>query len=458
VLPLAYENHQETIDKKNPVVSIIVPVYNAEMVLRRCIDSILKQNYKNFELILVDDGSRDASGSICDAYAEKDARIRVIHKENSGVSDSRNTGISQARGSWLQFVDSDDWIAPEATGLLVSAAEAYSCELVVSDFYRVIDNRIAHKGDIQENGLLTRKEFASCMMEKPADFYYGVLWNKLYKKALVEQFQIKMDTEISWCEDFMFNLEYICHVKNIYILRVPVYYYVKTKNSLSSQGASLTKTIKMKASVFEHYKNFYKEVFDEKDYEKSRLSVYRFLLDAANDGIVPPALLPGALRLGEERTQINPKFLENDTTLLDIYLKRKCLALCLQPVTSGYDLQFEEGCLLLFLSQNRDMHTRKELADFIGQPKRKTDALLQKLKSRGYITWKEYPLASQKRKSTVKLLDLQLLPAAGPVLADLKNIQDNCQQMIFEGFSEEEIHAYETLSEKLKANIIHMLV
>lgn len=114
------------------------------------------------------------------------------------------------------------------------------------------------------------------MMEKPADFYYGVLWNKLYKKSLVEQFQIKMNTEISWCEDFMFNLEYICHIKNIYVLRVPIYYYVRTKHSLSTQGINLTKTIKMKTMVFEYYNRFYKEVFDERDYEKSRLQVYRF--------------------------------------------------------------------------------------------------------------------------------------------------------------------------------------
>lgn len=455
---MLYENQQETINAKIPTVSIIVPLYNAENVISRCIDSILKQNYKNFEVILVDDGSEDASGTLCDEYAAKDARIQVIHKPNTGVSDCRNIAIRQARGTYLQFVDADDWIAPEATGLLISAAEAFPCDLVVSDFYRVIENRVAHKGDIQENGLLSREEFASYMMEKPADYYYGVLWNKLYKRTLVEQYQIQMDTEISWCEDFMFNLEYICHVKNIYVLRVPIYYYVRTKHSLSTQGINLTKTIKMKATVFKYYNKFYKEVFNEKDYEKSRLQVYRFLLDAANDGIVPPTLLPGAIRLGEERTQINPKVLENETSLLDMYLERKCLELCLQTITFRYDLQSEEVYLLLFLSQNHDMHTRKELADFIDQPKRKLDSALQKLKTHGYITWEEYTSVNKKPKTTVKSLDIQLLPAAEPILNEIKNAQNNYYQIIFSGFTESDIAAYEMFSKRIKENIIKMLL
>lgn len=458
MIEMIYETQQETDRLKSPIVSIIVPLYNAENVITRCVDSILKQNFSDIELLLVDDGSLDSSGRICDEYAKKDARVHVIHKENTGVSDSRNIAIQKARGAYLQFVDSDDWLAPEATGLLLSCAKAYPCDLVVSDFYRVIDNRIAHKGDIQENGLLSREEFASYMMEKPADFYYGVLWNKLYKKSLIELFHLKMDTEISWCEDFMFNLEYICHTKNIYILRVPIYYYVKTKHSLSTQGISLTKTIKMKTMVFEYYKKFYKEVFDEKDYEKSRMQVYRFFLDAANDGIVPPAQLPGVVRLGEERTQINPKVLENDTTLLDVYLKRKCLELCLKPITFRYNLQSEEVYLLLFLSQNHDMHTRKELADFIGQPKRKLDGTLQKLKTHGYLTWTEHTSKNKTSKSTVRLLDIQLLPITEPILYELNEARENYHHIIFSGFTETELNEYEELSKRLKENIIKILL
>ena len=235
-----------------PMVSIIVPIYNSEATLHRCLDSVLKQTYKDYELFLVDDGSTDGSGKICDEYAAMDSRIRVIHKENSGVSNSRNLAIERARGRYLQFLDSDDWLSPEATSMLVDMAVKYDCDLVVSDFYRVIDDRLSHKGDIPEDGLITREDYADYMLEKPADFYYGVLWNKLFRRELVEEHHLRMNPEISWCEDFMFNLDYIRYTKWIYVLRAPIYYYVKTKHSLSS-ASSLTKTVQMKKVVFAQY-------------------------------------------------------------------------------------------------------------------------------------------------------------------------------------------------------------
>ena len=246
----------------NPTVSIIVPVYNAENTLSRCVDSILHQEYTDFELLLVDDGSLDSSGAICDRYASLDSRVHVIHKENSGVSDSRNMALDHARGTYLQFLDSDDWITPNATDLLVQTAEYYHCDMVISDFYRVIGERVSHKGDIEDDCVLTQEEFATHMMENPADFYYGVLWNKLFRRDIVEKYHLRMNPDISWCEDFMFNLEYIRHADVFYALQVPIYYYVKTKGSLASQGMNITKTIKMKLMVFEYYNNFYNHVLD----------------------------------------------------------------------------------------------------------------------------------------------------------------------------------------------------
>src|SRR5699024_9823845 len=142
-------------------------------------------------------------------YAAQDERIRVIHKKNSGVSDTRNRAMRLARGTYLQFVDSDDWLTPDATRLLVRTAQEQDCDMVISDFYRVVGERVSHKGDIEEDRVMSREEFASCMMENPADFYYGVLWNKLCRRDLVEDHHLRMDVDISWCEDFMFNLEYI---------------------------------------------------------------------------------------------------------------------------------------------------------------------------------------------------------------------------------------------------------
>ena len=157
-----------------PAVSIIVPVYNGEKTLERCVDSVLKQEYKDFELFLINDGSSDKTREICERYAAADDRVLVIHKENSGVSESRNMAIAQAHGEYLQFLDCDDWITPDATKLLVRAAKEEQADLVIADFYRVIGERLSHKGDIEIDGVMDQEAFVGCMMEKPADFYYGV--------------------------------------------------------------------------------------------------------------------------------------------------------------------------------------------------------------------------------------------------------------------------------------------
>lgn len=119
----------------NPSVSIIVPVYNARKTIARCIESIINQEFQDFELLLVNDGSKDDSGQICDSYAAQDKRIRVIHKDNSGVSDSRNMALDLAKGKYIQFLDSDDWITTDATNLFFRAAEDHHCESIPQGRY-----------------------------------------------------------------------------------------------------------------------------------------------------------------------------------------------------------------------------------------------------------------------------------------------------------------------------------
>lgn len=432
-----------------PTVSIIVPIYNAERTIRRCIDSILDQEYKDFELLLVDDGSKDSSGSICDKYASSDSRILVIHKDNSGVSDSRNIALDMARGTYLQFLDSDDWITPNATGLLVEVAERYHCDMVISDFYRVVGERVSHKGDIEDDCVLTQEEFAAHMLENPADFYYGVLWNKLFRREIVEKYHLRMNTDISWCEDFMFNLEYIRHADVFYALQVPIYYYVKTKGSLASQGMSITKTIKMKLMVFEYYNNFYKHVMDEEYYEKNRLQVYRFLIDAANDGVVPPAILPGSKKLGEERSRISEDALTGEGFLMDEYRERKLLDYYLEPIAIKNDLSLRDIRLLLCLSQPHHSNNRRELADFAGITVRALTLSLQRLSAKG--------LLKVENKRSTKQLTVLFLPAALRLLSEIAAAQSNYDQARFAGFSEEELIQYAYFTEKMKQNIQKIL-
>ena len=460
-----------------PMVSIVVPIYNAENYLRRCVDSILNQEYTDFELLLVNDGSTDASGDICEEYGDRDPRVIVIQKENTGVSDSRNRALDRARGKYLQFLDSDDWITPDATRLFVRAAEEYGCDMVISDFYRVVGERLSTKGDIEEEGVLTREEFAAHMMENPADFYYGVLWNKLYRRDIVEEHNLRMDTDINWCEDFMFNLEYIRYAKVFYALHAPIYYYVKRKGSLASQGINISKTVKMKLNVFEYYNNFYKHVLEEEDYEKNRLQVYRFFIDAAGDGTVPPSILPGSKKLGDERVFVNTEILQAEGPAGEDYRKRKLLEHYLEPVALKGDLKVMDVRLLLCLCEKHEWDSRRELADFAGISRTNLTSGLQRLTMKGFLKVEEVkePKPSKKDKTTGKnktktaemtetkrkerggRIAVTILPAADAIMKELKMAQRDYDAARFAGFTEEELIQYADLSEKIKENTKNIL-
>lgn len=451
----------------NPTVSIIVPIYNAEKHLNRCIDSILNQEYSDFELILVNDGSKDASPQICDEYAAKDARVRVIHKENTGVSDTRNIAIDHATGTYLQFLDSDDWITPDATKLLVRTAENYHCDMVISDFYRVVGEHLAQKGDIEEDGVMTLEEFAAHMVENPADFYYGVLWNKLFRRDIVEEHHLRMNTEISWCEDFMFNLEYFRHAKVFYALQVPIYYYVKTKGSLASQGLSVSNTVKMKLMVFEYYNNFYKQVLTEEDYENSRYQVYRYFVDSARDGFVLP--LPGTHKLGDERVSLRPEALSGEGLIIESYRERKLMERRLESVALKHNLSLNETLLILYLSETNQAVSQKEIADFLGISRGALFLALGKLTSRKLISASDSAMKStleklenigniekndktERNEKSEKLQTYSLLASADSILKDIADARVDYEKTLFLGFTEEEKATYQELAKRISKN------
>ena len=196
----------------NPAISVIVPVYNTEKYLRRCIDSILSQTFTDFELLLINDGSTDSSGEICDQYAAKDERVRVFHKENGGVSSARNVGLDEARGEWIAFVDSDDWV--EFGYLLAFWQADCSADLLVG-------TAIIRKQDFPDRycmltpvGLLTDiKSFLSftlgtCLMNVP--------WGKWFRRKLINT--LRFNSSLYVGEDTFFLLHYLQKVQSITIL------------------------------------------------------------------------------------------------------------------------------------------------------------------------------------------------------------------------------------------------
>ncbi len=269
----------------DPLITIIVPIYNVAPYLESCLDSIKAQTYHRLQILLVNDGSTDASPDICRTYAASDSRFQLIDKENTGVSDSRNQALALAEGKYLQFVDGDDWLTKDAAETFVHAAESTGADLVIGHFYRVAEGRMAQRGHIKKRRVLTRQEFAEEMMKAPANYYYGVLWNKFYRRSVAEAGHLRFDPKARWGEDFLFNLEYIEKTRLICALPHPVYYYRKREDSLVNNQPSLRKTIAMKKQTFAYYKELYQKL---DLYEEQKAGVYRYLFSAAVDGAVSP--------------------------------------------------------------------------------------------------------------------------------------------------------------------------
>ena len=271
-----------------PLVSIIVPVYNAEIYLGPCLESLRSQTRPALAPILAHHGRTDGSGQLCAAAARVDGRIRFLDRPNGGVSAARNAALAAAKGDYLQFSDSDDLLTPDATETLVRAAQVTGADLVISHFFRVDGEKQAQRGHIKGERLLTRQEFAQEMVKAPANYYYGALWNKLYRRSIVEKQGLRFEEGVSWSEDFLFNLEYLRHVRLVAAVPKPLYYYHKRPGSLITSQATLRKVIRMKRDTFDYYKNLYQDL-DLYDEQKAR--VYRYLISTATDGTT--LTLPG---------------------------------------------------------------------------------------------------------------------------------------------------------------------
>ena len=203
-----------------PVVSIIVPVYNAEKFLHRCIDSILAQTFSDWELLLVDDGSKDASGSICDEYATKDNRIKVFHKENGGVSSARNLGLDHSRGSWISFVDSDDLLPVQALQFQLPNEDV---DLVVSGYALENDSDTPILPNFV--GINMHENLRDFILANYLNSFLAAPWAKLYKRSIILTNNIRFDENLKLCEDAIFVSNYLLYIKSIKSIKDVCYIY-----------------------------------------------------------------------------------------------------------------------------------------------------------------------------------------------------------------------------------------
>lgn len=210
-------------------VSVIIPVYNCEAYLAACLDSVLGQSYQKLEIILIDDGSTDSSGAICDRYATADSRIRVVHQKNQGASAARNAGLELATGELITFVDSDDTVRPEIYDFLVSLTQTYEADIAHCGYRKMhFDGTFQ---DVEGTDLLLEQdswEACRCLLE--GRHFTGGLWNKLYRRELFDG--IRFDPSLKINEDVLLNVQLFLKAKKLVFQDKPLYcYYERTQSA-----------------------------------------------------------------------------------------------------------------------------------------------------------------------------------------------------------------------------------
>ena len=230
-----------------PEISVIVPVYNVEPYLKRCLNSIIEQSLKKIEIILIDDGSTDRSGLICDEYAKIDSRITVIHQKNGGLSSARNIGIKLAKGDYIMFVDSDDYVMIDYCKLPFEIAKEKNADIVLFPFFYVGKNK--NKLDDEEDGFKSKQEAFDIILKKA-----GVnAWSKLYRRCLFDDVKFP---EGFYYEDNATTYKLILNADRIYYTNNRLYYYCFREGSITSSKKRIIDFIVMFSVMYNDLKKF----------------------------------------------------------------------------------------------------------------------------------------------------------------------------------------------------------
>ncbi|CCY81073.1 glycosyltransferase [Prevotella sp. CAG:1185] len=219
------------------LISIIIPVYNSENTINRCVDSILNQTFRNWELLLIDDGSTDRSGDICDQYAAIDSRIKVFHKENGGVSSARNVGLDNVSGTWVTFSDCDDEILNDAFDLYDRIIKKHNnIDLICCGY--IICNKSGCLKNISCDKYIISEDKEANLLKCEESVYYGFLWNKVFRVSIARKY--RFDETLSWCEDHLYTYRYLLQCKYVYFSPEIVYKYYVNDTEFKGKGHGLS--------------------------------------------------------------------------------------------------------------------------------------------------------------------------------------------------------------------------
>lgn len=229
----------------NPLISVIVPIYNVEKYLARCVDSIVNQTYKNLEIILVDDGSPDCCPQMCDDYAEKDSRIKAVHKKNGGLSDARNAGMAVATGEYISFIDSDDYVSDDFFECLLDVMNKENSDIAecsVVKFYE--DNRFDEfSDDLSVKTYDTQDAMSALIAENP---FHQHVWNKLYKTELVKDIPYAVG---KLNEDEFWTYRVFGRANKVARLNKTMYYYFQRSSSIMGVGYNIRRLDALEGKV-----------------------------------------------------------------------------------------------------------------------------------------------------------------------------------------------------------------
>lgn len=232
-------------------ISVIIPVYNVEKYISRCLDSILDQSYCNIEIIIVNDGSIDKSGLICDEYSKQYDNIKVFHKENSGVSSARNLGIDKASGKYIAFVDPDDYIDKNMYKILYKSLIESKSDIAMSSFSYIRGDEIKDEDNTKDTIIFTKEEVLNRYFNGIKPFDSSFLWNKLFKKELFKE--IRLDTELIIQEDTEVLLKIYNNIESIVYVGVPLYFYL-IREGAATEGKISKGKLTTDISLFKIYK------------------------------------------------------------------------------------------------------------------------------------------------------------------------------------------------------------